>query len=75
MNAGVAEIGSYISGLDDEFRFFWDYFDFPDMEGVGEYTGSGNDGCVVLEEFEEGLRSMGSISEDEIINYWISYYW
>lgn len=63
MEAGVADMGTYIEDLDEEFRFFWDYFDFPDVQGAGDYTGAGNDGCVVIEEFEEGLRTLTDVNE------------
>lgn len=75
MQAGVAEMGTYIEDLDDEFRFFWDYFDFPDAQGEGDYTGLGNDGCIMIEEFEEGLRTLTEVNESTIINYWINYYY
>ena len=74
MEAGLNAMGDILADLDDEFRFFWDYFDFPDQEGVGDYTAYGNDGCIVLEEFETGLESMTSVTEETIINYWINYY-
>lgn len=86
MVAGLNAMGDILVDLDDEFRFFWDYFDFPDSDagdytGNGEagesgyYTGEGNDGCIVLEEFETGLESMTSVDEATIISYWINYYW
>ena len=81
MMNGIAAMGQYLDELNDEFRFYWDYFDFPDSDagdytGSGDYyTGSGNDGCVMLEEFEAGLQTMEEVDEEDIINYWIDYYW
>lgn len=75
MAAGLSSMGAYIEDLDDEFRFYWDYFDFPTGEGDGEFTGETDDSCVTIQEFEEGLGTIGDIDEQTIINYWINYYW
>jgi hypothetical protein len=81
MMAGLASMGSYIEDLDDEFRFWWDYFDFPDAQGSGDYTGlegsgdASGDTCVTIQEFEDGLGTAGDVEEETIINYWIDYYY
>ena len=81
MSASINQMGGILENLDDEVRFFWDYFDFPDSD-AGDYTGDGsyyegegNDGCVTLDEFADGIRSMDDVSEETIIRYWIDYYW
>jgi len=67
--AGLTQLAGMLSYFYDEFNYYWHFFNDEQMSTVEGH------GCVTEQEFTFYIEESYHITDQEILNYWINWYW
>lgn len=63
---GTQHVAGKIGAFYADFNYFWQFFDAQGVSG---------DNCVTYPEIRDKIEDAWDVTNDDITNYWIKYYW